>query len=35
MKIMKTMSERYNIEFIFTTKENAGEKILYLLSNRE
>ena len=31
MKIMKTMSERYNVEFIFTKKENAGKKILELL----
>ena len=32
MKIMKTMSERYDVEFIFTTKETAGEKILKLLN---
>ena len=31
MKIMNTMSERYEVEFIFTTKEKAGEKILELL----
>lgn len=31
MKIMKTMSEKYEVEFIFTTKEKAGEKILNLL----
>ncbi|MGM9881600.1 MAG: ERCC4 domain-containing protein [Bacilli bacterium] len=31
MKIMKTMSERYNVEFIFTTKENAGAKVIELL----
>lgn len=31
MKIMNTMSERYDVEFIFTTKEKAGEKILELL----
>ena len=31
MKIMNTMSERYGVEFIFTTKERAGEKILELL----
>ena len=31
MKIMNTMSERYGVEFIFTTKEKAGEKIIELL----
>lgn len=31
MKIMKTMSDRYDVEFLFTTKENAGKKILELL----
>lgn len=31
MKIMKTMSERYKVEFIFTTKENAGAKVIELL----
>lgn len=31
MKIMNTMSERYGVEFIFTTKERAGEKVLELL----
>lgn len=31
MKIMNTMSERYGIEFIFTTKEKAGEKVIELL----
>lgn len=31
MKIIKTMSEKYEVEFIFTTKEKAGEKILKLL----
>ena len=31
MKIIKTMSEKYEVEFIFTTKEKAGEKILNLL----
>ena len=31
MKIMKTMSKKYEVEFIFTTKEKAGEKILNLL----
>ena len=35
MKIMKTMSERYDVEFIFTTKEKAGEKILKLLNEEE
>lgn len=31
MKIMNTMSERYGAEFIFTTKEKAGEKVIELL----
>lgn len=31
MKIMNTMSERYEVEFIFTTKEKAGEKVIELL----
>lgn len=31
MKIMNTMSERYGVEFIFTTKENAGAKVIELL----
>lgn len=31
MKIMNTMSERYGVEFIFTTKENAGVKVIELL----
>lgn len=31
MKIMNTMSERYGVEFIFTTKEKAGEKVIELL----
>ena len=35
MKIMKTMSERYDVEFMFTTKENAGKKILELLGGVE
>lgn len=35
MKIMKTMSERYGFEFIFTTKEKAGVKILKLLNEEE
>ncbi|MDY5930166.1 MAG: hypothetical protein SPJ27_09105 [Candidatus Onthovivens sp.] len=35
MKIMNTMSERYRVEFIFTTKENAGKKILELLGGVE
>lgn len=35
MKIMKTMSERYGVEFIFTTKEKAGVKILKLLNEEE
>lgn len=35
MKIMKTMNERYNVEFIFTTKENAGKKIIELLTEKE
>lgn len=32
MKIMNTMSERYRVEFIFTTKENAGAKVIELLN---
>lgn len=32
MKIMNTMSERYGVEFIFTTKENAGAKVIELLN---
>lgn len=32
MKIMLTMTKRYGIEFMFTTKENAGKTILKLLS---
>lgn len=35
MKIMKTMNERYNVEFMFTTKENAGKKIMELLTEKE
>ena len=35
MKIMNTMSERYDVEFMFTTKENAGKKILELLGGVE
>jgi hypothetical protein len=35
MKIMNTMAERYNVEFVFTTKENAGAKIVELLSSEE
>lgn len=31
MKIMQTMSEKYGVEFIFTTKEKAGAKIIDLL----
>lgn len=31
MKIMTTMSERYGVEFIFTTKEKAGAKVIELL----
>ena len=31
MKIMNTMTERYGVEFIFTTKEKAGEKVIELL----
>lgn len=30
-KIMKTMAERYDVEFIFTTKENAGAMVVDLL----
>ncbi len=30
-KIMNTMSERYNVEFIFTKKELAGATVLELL----
>lgn len=33
LKIMRTMSERYNVRFIFTSKQNAGAKILSLLQN--
>lgn len=35
MKIMKTMNERYNVEFMFTTKEKAGKKIIELLTEKE
>lgn len=31
MKIMRTMSERYGVEFEFTTNAKAGEKIIELL----
>ena len=31
MKIMNTMKERYNVEFVFTKKELAGATILKLL----
>lgn len=32
LKIMSTMSQRYGIKFIFTSKQNAGKKIIELLS---
>lgn len=32
LKIMKTMSERYKVKFIFTTKQNAGLYIVKLLT---
>lgn len=32
LKIMRTMSERYGIRFIFTSKQKAGAKIVELLS---
>lgn len=32
LKIMSTMKERYGIRFIFTSKQNAGAKIVELLS---
>lgn len=32
LKIMRTMSERYGIRFIFTSKQNAGAKIIELLN---
>ena len=31
MKIMRTMADRYGVEFIFTTKEQAGAKVVDLL----
>lgn len=34
LKIMRTMSERYNVRFIFTSKQNAGAKIIELLQNK-
>ena len=35
MKIMNTMKERYNVEFIFTKKELAGATILELLEENK
>lgn len=35
MKIMKTMNERYNVEFMFTTQENAGKRIIELLTEKK
>lgn len=32
LKIMKTMNERYGIRFIFTSRKNAGQKIVDLLN---
>lgn len=32
-KIMKTFRDKYNVEFIFTSKQNAGAKIIELLSS--
>ena len=34
-KIMKTMSKRYGVEFIFTTKENAGAMVVELLGGND
>ena len=34
-KIMKTFRDRYNVEFIFTTKANAPKKIIELLGVKE
>lgn len=34
LKIMKTMSERYEVRFIFTSKQKAGEMIIKLLNNQ-
>lgn len=31
-KIMKTFRDKYNVEFIFASKQNAGAKIIELLS---
>ena len=33
IKIIKTFSERYNVEFMFYKKEEIGQKIVELLSN--
>lgn len=35
MKIMKTMIEKYHVEFIFTKKEEAGENVIKLLRGDE
>lgn len=35
LKIMTTMSKRYGVKFIFTSKQNAGRKIIELLSPLE
>lgn len=32
-KIMKTFRDKYNVEFIFTSKQNAGTKIIEFLSS--
>lgn len=34
-KIMKTMSKRYGVEFIFTTKEKAGAMVVELLGGND
>lgn len=35
VKIMKTMSEKYDVEWQFTTKEKCGERIVKLLGVKE
>ena len=34
-KIMKTMSEKYGVEWEFTTKQNCGRKIVELLGGSQ
>lgn len=34
LKIMATMSKRYGIRFIFTSKQNAGKKIIDILQKK-